>query len=420
MAFNNDELVPPPWMTENFFAIALGKFEHDPKLKINSIEIKPATLVGDHFASIMFRVTAEYDIPKYKKFNEKRVMIVKTVPFGDGNKAEMLKNSPIFKTESKMYAQVLPEMERLLHAAGDNIKLCPKLIYQSYEPAPIIILEDISVDGYEMSGKPVDYETGLKIASTLAKFHATSMYINEKDMDLSNIFNESFVIANIPNTNLTFMDVGVMPNMELLLDELKSWPDNDLVVDKFIKMKGKLVKAMKDVYGRKNQSIYSVLNHSDFHFKNIMFRYEKERVESLQLLDFQCCLWATPAIDVNYLLYMMLNTEARERRQDVLLHYYNEFSSTLKKIGYLGRIPTLLDLNMELLINGAHENLMVFCMILFQFMDFSDVTDTDELFDLNKDKTDQAAKSRALFKHPRYQEILKRELPRLIGLGILG
>lgn len=48
----------------------------------------------------------------------------------------------------------------------------------------------------------------------------------------------------------------------------------------------------------------------------------------------------------------MLNTEARERRQDVVLHYYKEFTSTLKKIGYLGKVPTLLDLNLELLQNG--------------------------------------------------------------------
>lgn len=115
-------------MTESFFAIALGKFEHDPNVKVHSLDIQPATKIGDHFASVMFRVTAEYDIPKYKKFNEKRTMIVKTVPFVPGAKADMLKNSPVFKTESKMYTQVLPEMERLLHAAGDDIKLCPKLV----------------------------------------------------------------------------------------------------------------------------------------------------------------------------------------------------------------------------------------------------------------------------------------------------
>lgn len=56
-------------------------------------------------------------------------------------------------------------------------------------------------------------------------------------------------------------------------------------------------------------------------------------------------------------------------------------------------------------------------MVLFQFMDFSEVADSDEVFDIKKDRTEA---QRALFKHPQFHEILKKEIPRLIGLGILG
>lgn len=57
------------------------------------------------------------------------------------------------------------------------IDICFSLIYQSFEPAPIIILEDISLLGYEMIGKPPGFEGVLKIANMLAKFHATSMFL---------------------------------------------------------------------------------------------------------------------------------------------------------------------------------------------------------------------------------------------------
>lgn len=127
--FNADEYVQPSWMDEKFFAHALGKFEHDPTVKINSLDFKPATIVGDHFASVMYRVTAEYDIPKYKKSNVKRVMIVKTVPFGTGAKAELFKNgSPVFNTEGRMYSQVIPEMERLLSNVGEQFKFGPAYV----------------------------------------------------------------------------------------------------------------------------------------------------------------------------------------------------------------------------------------------------------------------------------------------------
>lgn len=52
-------------------------------------------------------------------------------------------------------------------------------------------------------------------------------------------------------------------------------------------------------------------------------------------------------------------------------------------------------------------------------MDFSNVTAVDELFDPEK-QMDQKEMQRLLLKNPGYQEILKRELPRLLGTGILG
>lgn len=104
-------------------------------------------------------------------------------------------------------------------------------------------------------------------------------------MNLSTNFADSFMTANIPNTDQSFFEIGIMPQLELLVDELRSWPDNDLVVEKFIKKKEKVVRQIKNVYGGKNDSIYSVLNHCDFHFKNIMFKFDEGKASALQLVD---------------------------------------------------------------------------------------------------------------------------------------
>lgn len=50
---------------------------------------------------------------------------------------------------------------------------------------------------------------------------------------------------------------------------------------------------------------------------------------------------------------MICDAEARERRMEMLQCYYEEFATTLKKLGYMGRIPTLHDFNVEVLINGT-------------------------------------------------------------------
>lgn len=112
-------------------------------------------------------------------------------------------------------------------------------------------------------------------------------------MNLSNTFTESFMTANIPNIDLTFLEIAVMPQLELLLDELRSWPDNDLVVKKFTQKKEKLVRQLKNVYAGKNDNIYSVLNHNDFHFKNILFKYDEGKVNALQLVKKTLCVIAS-------------------------------------------------------------------------------------------------------------------------------
>lgn len=50
----------------------------------------------------------------------------------------------------------------------------------------------------------------------------------------------------------------------------------------------------------------------------------------------------------------MIDNEVRvQHRHELITHYYNEFTATLKEIGYLGKVPTLIDLNVEMLKKGS-------------------------------------------------------------------
>lgn len=52
-----------------------------------------------------------------------------------------------------------------------------RLIYQSTEPTTVIVLQDISVNGYETLRLPKHYQTSKIIFQRLAKFHAASYYL---------------------------------------------------------------------------------------------------------------------------------------------------------------------------------------------------------------------------------------------------
>lgn len=52
-----------------------------------------------------------------------------------------------------------------------------RLIYHTNDPVPTLILEDLSVTGYEMLNRTLDYTGANLVAQRLAKFHAASVYL---------------------------------------------------------------------------------------------------------------------------------------------------------------------------------------------------------------------------------------------------
>ncbi|EDW84054.1 uncharacterized protein Dwil_GK13354 [Drosophila willistoni] len=168
--YHEDELVAPTWLNAQFLEQVLSSYEADDQVKVRSVNISPATLKGDHYASIMFRANVKYT---NKKGDNTKSLIIKTMPEVEGFKKDQLSESHIFKTEIGMYSEMLPEVERILRAAGDDTKLCAECIYYSLEPNQVIIFEDLVVRDYTVlrDREPTISDTKLAL-SKVAKLHA--------------------------------------------------------------------------------------------------------------------------------------------------------------------------------------------------------------------------------------------------------
>lgn len=118
---------------------------------------------------------------------------------------------------------------------------------------------------------------------------------------------------------------------------------------------------------------YNVLDHGDFHVKNLLFKKNGHKIEDMFMLDFQISVLASPCVDLFYELYNMISDENRKNRRDEIIYFYHsEFTSTLKKLDFMGKIPSLLSLKMELLRQGWME---VFKCICFKILFWMDATD---------------------------------------------
>lgn len=130
-------------------------------------------------------------------------------------------------------------------------------------------------------------------------------------------------------------------------------------------------------------------------------------------MDYQLSVWATPAIDLFYLLYMVASHEIREnRRTEVVNFYYKELLEDLTKLGHLKSAPSLVDLNVELLENGFLEVVLAVCFLPFLLINSSNA---ESIFDT----TPESDIRQALYSSPEYKKAIQKLLPEFLTKGLL-
>lgn len=121
MAFNS-----PHWLNGPFFDKVIKSYTKDDEAKVVDFSIKPGSKAGENFASAMYRV----DITFKKSFSQSdwqsMSVIIKTLPVEDSMEKQLTDNSPLFKTEMKMYGETLVDVMAILKASGDNTQLFPR------------------------------------------------------------------------------------------------------------------------------------------------------------------------------------------------------------------------------------------------------------------------------------------------------
>ncbi|XP_017017589.1 uncharacterized protein [Drosophila kikkawai] len=338
--FNADELEAPSWLNAQFIQKVLSESEKSPELVVTDLKITPASAQGDHYASVMFRTTAEYTT---SKGTFTKPLILKTMPEAEGHKKDMLSESHLFSTEIGMYTKVLPEFERILRKAGDNTKLYVPCIYHSLEPRQVMIFEDLVPQGYSViRGRPVTEEELSFVFTKLAKWHAVSMKVMNEQPEFLKEF--KYGLIEMPTLMKDPMVTTGMANFVNFLDKT---PELSKYKPYFEKIKDSCLDKMANVMTEYRTNFqpdgYYVLCHGDFHLRNMMFRHNKDTAayEDVMLVDFQICNLSPITVDLTYSIYMLMEPQQRwDLGKDLINHYFSVLEETLKKVGYKPKMPT--------------------------------------------------------------------------------
>lgn len=129
----------------------------------------------------------------------------------------------------------------------------------------------------------------------------------------------------------------------------------------FQHLSGKISAGQSTVFERfclsaaRNPNSFNVLTHGDLWSNNIMFQHDKKTGNTTDaiLVDFQLSSFQSPMLDIIYSFFSSSNEQITEVYWEELLQFYHhELTQCLRKLGFAGRQPRLLELHQELLTRG--------------------------------------------------------------------
>ena len=216
------------------------------------------------------------------------------------------------------------------------------------EPHKVIILEDLCELGYNTVRNRFLTEHEVKaVYSKIAKLHAVSYMLgHSEDHKVVTQYRDGAF-----NMSTDIIKDMIENGLNNFIDMLSCYDEFEKYYEKVKLMKPKIKQACKDLYNayklNNGQGDIFVLNHGDFHMKNLMFKFTKKtQLEDLILVDYQVSCFAPSNIDMLYSQYMILNPELRMRRNEFMYYYFMEFTKVLEKINYQGEMPLFSEFQM--------------------------------------------------------------------------
>lgn len=396
----------PSWLNKEFFTTVIRHHSTDDEAEVTDFNVKTNANPGENFVSLILWVEINYTT-SLKASNSLSVVI--KLPPTTGIQGEFSQTSSIYVTEQDMYDGPLHKIKNLLESVGDYAKTHPKLVYQVTKPHRAIVMEDLGAQGYARITQPLpNYEDSKRVFQRLAKYHAAGFFLIKQNAVDSSQFKDSIFHMENPMIRETFLNEP----FDVLCDVLTSWGGMDEYVVRLKRFRENYIPMGQRLY-EPDPNGYNVLNHGDFHIKNLLFKSNGDTIEDFYFMDFQVAVVASPCVDLFYALYNMISDEnRRNRRNEIIYDYHLEFANTLKRLSFDGEIPTLQDLQIELLKHGRMEVVKCVCFKLFFFLDTAKL---GEYWGTGDSKTFKAK----LFNEPAFREFITTELPRLVHLGML-
>ncbi|XP_076174210.1 uncharacterized protein LOC143150080 isoform X2 [Ptiloglossa arizonensis] len=284
-----------------------------------------------NFFSDLFEATVKYTITsknEKSQLNHSASLIIKVEPSNECSRA-ILRQQDLFLTELIVVRDVLPKIKEII-----GRPIGPQLWYGCDNP-PILIMENLLIRKFGMKcrRKGLPFEHCRLVMELLAKFHAGSVAIYEKNPGFIESFRDGGIVSTkCPAAFCRLMEVS----LQRIGEAIQQWSD-----EKCISAAPKLIKLAETVGARccgvyeYDSNEFCVLNHGDCWVNNLMFKEnEKGQPVDLLMVDYQMAVYTSPVIDLLYFLNICPEYTVKYDNDDYFLEVYlNTLNETMANIG---------------------------------------------------------------------------------------
>ncbi|XP_049885671.1 uncharacterized protein LOC126380345 [Pectinophora gossypiella] len=324
-------------LTVEFLQNLLG--EDYPDVVILDFEGAPGSKRGDNYTSMVYRITlkgirkhVEPDGSSEKDEPWEGSVIYKCLPESILRR-EAFKSDELFCNEVAFYNKIWPALFNF-QAQWESVKTPFKAIPKCYlAQNDLVILKDLKQLGFTMPDRKqgLSIEQCYFVLKQLSQFHALSLAMKcdnpEGFYELLNIqdgISEVFFVAENQEYYRSYYREAGRNAIAMVEKELEGCEDKELYVGKLRNFceEESFFQTMVELVTPKEP--LAVITHGDCWTNNLLFRYVDGEIAEMFIVDFQLVRYASPALDLVYLIYLCLDRQQRTDHLTSLLEYYTD------------------------------------------------------------------------------------------------
>ncbi|KAJ9583827.1 hypothetical protein L9F63_021830 [Diploptera punctata] len=343
-----DTVERPTWLTNELLQKTLRSREGFEQAQIINSVVHSAVGKGENYTSIIFRIELKYKKDDRTNEIQETRFILKSLSNAE-ILVKFLIETKTFEKETTMLRDIIPSMCRLLENSLPEKSIQPLSPYCYKSDIPhTLILEDLTTLGFKMANRHsrLDLQHTLIALKGLAKFHAASVALNEKDPSILETFKTECIYIE---KNRDIMQSFTHATYDALINVVSQWNGYEKYIEKMKAVIPMYFDRMKEQITPKQNSL-NVLNHGDCWVNNMMFHYSPNsgEVDGIRFIDFQLSRFSSPALDLQYFIYTSPNEDVRSQKTDYLIEvYHKELCEYLKMMGQHDKLISLEELKKE-------------------------------------------------------------------------